>query len=174
MNHRDHVRLLKKGIVSSGASWADFGSGRGAFTLALAELLGPATTIYSVDKDGGALGRQEKQIRTQFPQNNVLYVQADFTKPLQIPPLEGLVVANALHFLRDKEWTIKLLREYLKPSGRFLVVEYNSDRGNHWVPFPFSYQTWKKLSSQAGFQHTELLETVPSSFMGEIYAAASW
>ena len=174
MDHRDHVNLLKKGIPETGGIWADIGSGRGSFTLALAELLGPAGTIYSVDRDGGALRRQEKQIRTQFPQSSVRYLQADFTEPLNLPPLDGLVVANALHFLREKKKTIKLLKGYLKPSGRFLVVEYNRDQGNRWVPFPFTFQTWTKLAVQAGFAHTELLETVPSSFMGEIYAAVSW
>ena len=174
MDHRDHVRLLKKGIPEPGGIWADFGSGRGSFTLALAELLGPAGTIYSVDRDGGALGRQMKQVRTKYPQSSIYYLNADFTAPLNLPPLDGLVVANALHFVRKKEETIKLLKGHLQPGGRFLVVEYNRDQGNRWVPFPFTYQTWTKLAVQTGFAHTELLETVPSSFMGELYAAASW
>ncbi len=174
MDHRDHVNLLKKGIPETGGIWTDFGSGRGSFTIALAELLGPAATIYSVDRDSGALRQQEKRVRTQFPQSSLHYLLADFTEPLNIPPLDGLVVANVLHFLRKKEKTIALLREYLRPGGRFLVVEYNSDQGNHWVPYPFSYESWLKLAGQIGFEHTELLETVPSSFMGEIYAAASW
>ena len=174
MDHRDHVNLLKKGIPEAGGIWADVGSGRGSFTLALAELLGPAATIYSVDKDGGSLRRQEKAVRSQFSLSNVQYLEADFTKPLKLPALDGLVIANAVHFLRSREKTIKLLRGYLRPSGRFLVVEYNSDQGNHWVPYPFSYESWLKLAGQIGFEHTELLETVPSSFMGEIYAAVSW
>ena len=174
MDHRDHVRLLKKGIPKAGGIWADFGSGRGSFTLALAELLGPTATIYSVDRDGRALRRQDKQVQNQFPEISIHYLQADFTKPVNIPSLDGLVVANALHFLREKEKTIKLLKGYLKPSGQFLVVEYNRDQGNSWVPFPFSYQSWTKLAGQAGFEHTEYLQTVPSSFMGEIYAAVSW
>ncbi|TMD25838.1 MAG: class I SAM-dependent methyltransferase, partial [Chloroflexi bacterium] len=53
MNHEDHVRLLRKGIVEPGGVWADFGSGAGAFTLALADLLGTEGSIYSVDKDRG-------------------------------------------------------------------------------------------------------------------------
>ena len=46
MNHEDHVRLLRKGIVEPGGVWADFGSGAGAFTLALADLLG--TEVLSI------------------------------------------------------------------------------------------------------------------------------
>jgi len=38
MDHKDHVNLLRNGITNAGGVWADFGSGQGAFTLALAEL----------------------------------------------------------------------------------------------------------------------------------------
>ena len=55
MNHQDHVNLIKAGITPTDGIWADLGSGTGAFTLALAELLEQDGTIYSVDKDGGAL-----------------------------------------------------------------------------------------------------------------------
>src|SRR5690554_4106120 len=41
MNHQDHVNLLRPGVPATGGVWADFGAGTGAFTLALAELLGP-------------------------------------------------------------------------------------------------------------------------------------
>ena len=40
MNHTDHVNLLREGISEPGGVWAEFGSGSGAFTMALAELLG--------------------------------------------------------------------------------------------------------------------------------------
>ena len=55
MNHRDHVNLLRRGVPEPGGVWADLGSGAGAFTLALAELVGPGAEIYAVDKDRGAL-----------------------------------------------------------------------------------------------------------------------
>ena len=66
MNHADHVRLLKNGIVKPGGLWADLGSGAGAFTLALAELIGPTGEIYSVDQDAGALAEQQRAFQRQF------------------------------------------------------------------------------------------------------------
>jgi hypothetical protein len=101
-------------------------------------------------------------------------VAADFTRPLDLPPLDGLVMANALHFVRQKEAAVTGLRGYLKPGGRWLLVEYNTDRGNLWVPHPLSFATWVALAGRCGFAHTELLATRPSRFLGEIYAAASW
>ena len=107
MDHHDHVNLLRKGVPETGGVWADFGSGRGAFTLALAELIGPNSTIYSVDKDKGALRQQERSITDRFPKVKATYLKADFTKPVDLPPLDGLVVANALHYLRYKDKTIQ-------------------------------------------------------------------
>ena len=174
MNHEDHVYLLRSGVPGVGGTWADLGSGRGAFTLALADLIGPTGHIYSVDKDQRALRDQESAMSAQFPLSNVRYIVADFSKPLDLPPLDGVVMANSLHFLRKKDETLQLVRGYLKPGGRLLLVEYNADRGNMWVPYPLSYGTWEKLARQNGFTTTRLLATRPSRVMADIYSAISY
>ena len=66
MDHRDHVNLLRGGVQTPAGLWADFGSGAGAFTLALAELLGDGAQIISIDKDAGALRAQER-VATPMP-----------------------------------------------------------------------------------------------------------
>ena len=172
MQHADHVRLLSGGVARPGV-WADLGSGGGAFTLALADLLGPDAIMYSVDKDRGALREQERAMRARFPSATVHYIVADFSRPLDLPPLDGLVMANSLHYIRDKAPVLALVRGYLKPGGRLLLVEYNADRGNLWVPYPLSYGTWERVAAQAGLADTRLLARVPSRFLGEIYSAAS-
>ena len=173
MNHQDHIYLLRKGVPGPGGIWADLGSGRGAFTLALADLIGPGGHIYSVDRDSGALRDQERAMRAQFPSTTVDYRNADFTQRLDLPPLDGIVMANSLHFLRKKDSTLQLVRSYLRPGGRLLLVEYDTDRGNMWVPYPLSYPTWEALARQNGFTHTQLLATVPSRFFGGMYSAMS-
>ena len=129
MEHQDHVNLLRGGVPGPGGVWADLGAGAGAFTLALADLIGPGGVIYSVDKDQRALRQQEQAMRARFPATTVHYLAADFTRPLDLPPLDGVVMANALHFQRDKDATLRLVRGYLRPGGRLLLVEYNADRG---------------------------------------------
>jgi SAM-dependent methyltransferase len=173
MNHSDHVHLLRGGIPVSGGVWADFGSGGGAFTLALADIIGASGQIISIDRDANALRQQERDMRSRFPMLNVTYRQADFTRPLDLPPLDGIVMANALHFHRHKAPVLRQIRSYLKPGGRFILVEYNVDSGNMWVPHPLSYPTWEKLAREVGFESTQLLATVPSRFLREIYSAVS-
>lgn len=182
MQHSDHVALLRPGVLGSGGQWAEFGAGTGAFTLALAELLGPGATLYAVDQEAGALreaGRRVKAslIGPQSPGLTFVPITADFTKPLPtpLPPLDGLVMANALHFVpdRQKDAVVARLKDYLKPSGVFILVEYNVDKGNLWVPHPLAYATWQALARRAGLPETRLLGTRPSSFLREFYAAAS-
>lgn len=176
MNHNDHVNLLRDGVPTSGGIWADFGSGRGAFTLALTELLGPDGEIYSVDKNQGALRTQERAMHSRFPQTTIHYLTADFTRPLDLPRLDGIVLANALHFQRQgtQRQIVELLRSYLRPGGRFILIEYDVDRGNVWVPYPLSYQRWESLAGECGFAHTQRLVTRPSRFLQAIYVAVSW
>ena len=112
-------------------------------------------------------------MRTRFPNITVHYLNADFTQRLDIPPLDGVVMANSLHFLRKKDAMLQLVHSYLKPGGRLLIVEYNTDRGNMWVPYPFSYSTWESMARQNGFSSTQLLATVPSRFFGGMYSAVS-
>ena len=174
MNHKDHVALLQKGIPEKGGTWADLGSGSGAFTLALADLIGSTGKIYSIDKDKRALKEQEKAMRSNFPSVQVEYITADFTRSLDLPELDGIVMANSLHYVRHKEPTLQLIRSYLRPGGRYILVEYNTDRGNMWVPYPLTYRTWETLAQRNGFKETRLLSTVPSRYFGEIYSALSF
>jgi ubiquinone/menaquinone biosynthesis C-methylase UbiE len=161
-------------VHEPGGVWADLGAGSGAFTLALAELIGPQGIIYAVDKDARALRQAEQTMHLSFPDNTVYFVTTDFTRPLDLPALDGMVMANSLHFHNSKEALLEKLRGFLKPGARFILVEYNADRGNPWVPYPLSYPSWEKLAQRCGFSWTRLLATHPSRFLNEIYSAVSW
>jgi SAM-dependent methyltransferase len=174
MDHPDHLALIRNAIPAPGGTWADFGSGRGAFTLALADLLGPTAQLWSVDRDARALRDQQAILRARFPDVPVQTIVADFSRPLDLPPLDGALLANSLHFLRDaeKDTALRLIRSYLRPGGRLVIVEYNTDRGNLWVPHPFSYATWETLARRNGFTATRLLARRQSR-NSDMYAALS-
>jgi ubiquinone/menaquinone biosynthesis C-methylase UbiE len=174
VNHADHVALLSGGIPrAEGGTWADLGAGTGAFTLALADLIGPLGTIHAIDRDRAALAELRSAFVSSVPQAELRVRPADFTRPLDLADLDGVVMANSLHFVEDKAAVLGLVRRYLKPGGRLLVVEYDSDHGNSWVPYPFTFETWRELASEAGFVETRKLRTVPSRFLHRIYSALS-
>lgn len=174
MDHADHVDLLRPANLTAGGTWADFGAGSGAFTLALREVVGPHADIYAVDKDQRALRDLEKAHRERFTTSqNIHTVRADFSGTLSLPPLDGIVMANSLHYFKDKEKTLRHVRSFLKLNGMLLLVEYNVDSGNPWVPYPLSFETFHALAPRAGFSEPQLLGKAPSRFLREFYSAAA-
>jgi ubiquinone/menaquinone biosynthesis C-methylase UbiE len=168
------VGLLRDGIDVQGGHWADLGAGDGAFTMALADLLGPGAHITAVDRDAGALRRLAAEVGRRFPTTRVETVVADFRKTLPLAGLDGVVMANSLHFLRDKASVLASVKSMLRPGGRLIVVEYGSDRGNPWVPHPFTYARWERMAAEVGFERTRQLGTVPSRYLGSMYSAVTF
>ncbi len=173
MDHADLVALLQDGVTAKGGRWADLGAGEGAFTLALADLLGPGAQITAIDRDAGALRRLADIGKRAASAAAIETVVADFTRPLRLTGLDGVVMANSLHFVRDKAPVLASVRKMLRPGGTLIVVEYDADRGNPWVPHPFSYATWERMAGAAGFEQTARLRTYPSRHLGSMYSAAS-
>jgi ubiquinone/menaquinone biosynthesis C-methylase UbiE len=173
VDHADHVGLIRNGVTGTGRRWLELGAGRGAFTLALADLLGPGAEIVAVDRDAGDLATLTSNMNRQFPAVRLKTVVADFSLALPVEPVfDGLLAANALHFVRDPAAVIANVRPLLRPGARVVVVEYDSDSGNPWVPFPFSFRTWQGIASGIGLLETRLIGRVPSRFLDAIYAAA--
>jgi ubiquinone/menaquinone biosynthesis C-methylase UbiE len=172
MEHNNHVNLLRPANIKPGGSWADLGAGSGAFTFALRELTGPTAIIYAVDKDHADLNKLEQDHRTRFGDSqNLNLIAGDFTRTLILPPLDGIVMANALHFFKDKVKVLSHVRSYLKTNGAFLLVEYNVDSGNPWVPYPLTFETFRTLAPRANFTEPRLLAKTPSRFLREFYSA---
>jgi ubiquinone/menaquinone biosynthesis C-methylase UbiE len=172
VDHHDHVELIRDAI-SPGGTWLELGSGEGAFTLALADLLRNSGTIHSIDTDRGALATQAARVHERFGAIRLEQRVADFTRSLGFNGMDGVLMANSLHFVKDKAPVLALVRSYLKPGGSFVLVEYDADRGNLWVPHPISYTTWLAVAPGAGFSRARLLARVPSRFLGSIYGSVS-
>ncbi len=172
MNHEDHVHLIEHGIErNSGGIWADFGAGSGAFTLALRDLAGPDIELIAVDRDQASLRSLRSAMERQFPGTSLQLINADFRQELSLPSLDGIIAANAVHYVADQVALLRQWRSYLKPEGRLVIVEYDTDDGNRWVPYPLSFTTFQRLAPAAGCSSPTVLGVRPSRFLGRIYAA---
>ena len=124
MQQSEATALLQKAITGDQKPqrWADLGCGNGTFTLALQSLLPIDSQLTAVDK-------QSQKLPVDF-------VKADFEKnDLPLSGLDGILMANSLHYVRDKTKLIKKLEAYFSkdPVRLSLVVEYDTARYNPWV-----------------------------------------
>jgi ubiquinone/menaquinone biosynthesis C-methylase UbiE len=173
MNHADHVQLIEKGIDRDGGTWVDFGAGSGAFTLALRDIAGPDIDLIAIDRDRSSLQTLGETMERLFPGTRLRLLEADMGGHLALPPLDGIVAANAIHFVpsQDQSALLRRWRGYLKAEGRLIVVEYDTDSGNRWAPYPMSYAAFRETARAAGFTEPTLLGSRPSRWLGRIYSA---
>ena len=175
MNETDAVRLIDGAIPRHAGTWADFGAGDGTFTRALAEILGRKAKVYAVDRDPRAMAAVERWAAKSAA--NVIPVVADFTRPFELPgldgALEGMLFANALHFVRDADVVVARLAEWLRPGGRVVIVEYDRRPASLWVPYPVPAARLPALAESAGLATPVIVATQPSAYGGDLYVATA-
>jgi trans-aconitate methyltransferase len=134
MRLRDAIRMLaESGVEALGPTiWADLGCGDGIFTRALADMLPAGSLVHAIDLDGSALRRippAHKGVRiSTYP--------ADFMKqPWPFSGLDGILMANSLHYVEHQAEFIRACESQMRLPRRFLVVEYDMNEANRWVPY---------------------------------------
>ena len=153
----------------------DVGAGDGTFTRALVQLLGPKNTVYAVDADANALAKLGQWATREDAR--VIPVVADFTRGLELPGLEqrrldGILAANALHFVPDPAKVLAHLVGRLRPGGRVVLIEYDRRRATRWVPYPIDKDRLPEIAAQAGLTSPTIEGTRPSMYGGVLYVAA--
>ena len=152
MKPADAIKLIEKAITGHQPQrWADLGCGNGTFTRALSSLLPADSKVIAVDRE-----------RQNIPD----FIQADFiNEDLQLGAIDGVLMANSLHYVKDKS---KLIAKLNPP--KLLVVEYDTTRSNPWVPYPVNYANLAQLATELGYDAVKLT-TQPSRFGGTMYSA---
>jgi tRNA A58 N-methylase Trm61 len=173
MDSRDAAQLIAPAI-KVGQRWADLGAGTGTFAAGLARLLGPSGTVYAVEQDATATSALEALARKhELESSPIVVMRADFTKPLELPPLDGALLANSLHFV-DAVAQADVLRRIaarLVTDGTIVVVEYDNRPPSRWVPFPVSLDRLAGLTAEAQLGVPETIGQHRSIFGGSMYAA---
>lgn len=159
MLNSEAIDLIRGGLTGKRPqTWADLGCGSSTFTLALKELLPMGSRLTAVDK-----------ARQKLP---VHFILADFENDeLPLSKLNGILMANSLHYIDDKEKLIKKLEGYFLDTPAFLVVEYDTAVANRWVPYPVSFGEIRRLFTALGYESIVKLAMQPSKFGGGMYAA---
>lgn len=169
MELQQAVALIASAVKKEHGVWADVGAGTGLFTLALQHLLQEGT-VYALDKNPHALWKlaSSAQVRIKVE-------EADFTKALSLPALDGIVMASALHYASEPVVVFNQLLNCLKPEGVFILVEYETNTPNFpWIPYPVPLHRFKAVVTASQYSLSEVIpiSTVPSVYGHEhIYSA---
>src|SRR5688572_20981229 len=171
MNSADALQLLEGAVPAEPGTWADLGAGDGTFTAALARRLGPGSRIFAVDRDAGALRHLMRRERPAAI--DVIPVVADFTTAFSLPhldggALDGALLANALHFVREPGPLLARLADRLRAGGHMVIIEYDRRRANPWVPFPVTAERLAPLATEAGLTPPVVTARKPSAFGGDL------
>ena len=174
MKHADAVALLEGAVPRARGTWADLGCGDGVFTEALLEIIGAGSRIYAVDCDRRII---EALQRHMADSPEVIPIWADFTQPeipgILDPYLDGILLANALHYARDTATVLARLAKKLRPGGRVALVEYDRRAANPWIPYPIGISKLDRLMESAGLSKPVVVARRPSRFTGELYVAVA-
>lgn len=156
-------------ILSGKMIWADLGCGSGTFTLALASMLSKGSLIYAMDTNEQAI----QGIPDSYGNAIIKKLKGNFvTDKLVFDDLDGILMANSLHYVKNKPGFIQKTIPHLKKQGRFLLVEYDTESYNNWVPYPQTFSSLQKLFSGFGFSSVRKLNELPSIFNRAMMYAA--
>ena len=169
MTLQEAISFIRPGVHPTSGTWADIGAGTGLFTLALMQILTEGNVI-AVDKSPHAL----HNIRS-LPQVTIAIRESDFDFPIELPPLDGILMANALHYANDHVYVLNNVLSALKDNGTFILVEYDTETPNvPWVPNPVSLSRFRKLCKLVGLTEPELINERTSIYQdGKMYAVVS-
>ena len=116
--------------VKSGDVIADLGAGTGLFALPLAKAV-PSGRVYAVELDEGFLTHIRGKAKTENVMN-IVPVLGKFTDPaLPARDVDVAFFHDVLHHVENRSAYIKSVAGYLKPSGRFVVIEFNPGDSPH-------------------------------------------
>ena len=169
MDQQDAINLIKGGVTVSQTSqtWVDLGCGKGTFTEALATLLPDHSVVYAIDKNRSDLNNITDAIRSI----NIEKVELDFLKEgLPSNNVDGVLMANSLHYVREKIPFLKKVIAYLSNKGCLVIVEYEARFSNPWVPYPISKIELGNILMEVGFNDIQDLGNMNSRYGHIIYS----
>ncbi|MCH7402472.1 class I SAM-dependent methyltransferase [Belliella kenyensis] len=168
MKLKDGVNLIAAGVTKNAnpQKWADLGCGSGFFSNVLAQLLPSESSITGVDTS-----YQTFQILTERS-IDFSFRQADFTQDgFELEILDGILIANALHYVRDKRQFIANSLDWFREGARFIIVEYDTRDANQWVPFPLPFDELPMYFDPSQFNIEKIGERSSIFDQSKIYAA---
>jgi ubiquinone/menaquinone biosynthesis C-methylase UbiE len=158
--------IVKALGLKPGQTIADLGAGTGLFSIPLAAAVAPGGKVYAVeiDKDFFPIiqGRAKEAKLT-----NIRTVTGQFGDPkLPAQDVDVAFMHDVLHHVEDRAGYLKNAVRYVKPGGRFVVIDYHAAQSPHsdqpnLIVAEDSVTAWMKA---AGFGKVERVALFPEKY----------
>lgn len=167
MTLADAKKLIAKFKITGTAPqrWADLGCGSGLFSMAIASMLPNESDMLCIDLiDQKVPSLSGRDVTLQFKKGNFI----DFD--LGLDQYDGILMANSLHFVSEKSALFIKLCSALKKQGSLVIIEYEREDPNEWVPYPVAFETLRVLLNHHGMAKVTKLSERKSAFGSMMYA----
>jgi len=123
--------IVSKLGLKPGQVVADLGAGTGLFSVPMGKAVGTGGRVYAVEIDKEYFPMIEGKAK-EGKLSNVKTVLGEFTDPkLPAQDVDLAFMHDVLHHVEDRAGYLKSAARYLKPDGRFVVIDYKGDQGPH-------------------------------------------
>ncbi len=131
MAFSDPQKIVKELLLSEEMRVADFGSGSGHYTLAIAQIV-TGGRVYAIDIQKELLSKVKSE-SVKAGMSNVDIVWGDIDEKngsrLSSSSLDMVILANVLFQIEHRQKVAEEIKRVLKPKGRILVVDWADSFG---------------------------------------------
>jgi SAM-dependent methyltransferase len=122
------VNALK---LRAGDMVADLGAGTGLFEPQLAYAVGTRGRVYAVEIDKGFLDEIDRKVEELHISSIETVLGAPSDPKLPTHGIDVALLHDVLHHVEQRQAYLKAAVGYLKPTGRFAIVEFNPKDSPH-------------------------------------------
>ncbi|GAI21533.1 unnamed protein product [marine sediment metagenome] len=111
-----------------GQTITDIGAGGGYFSLRFAEIVGGKGKVYAVDTNPKFLEFIKNNTEKKGLNNPIPVLAKEETLNLPEKSLDFIFMRNVTHHVPKRVVYFKNLKEFLKPDGRIIIIEYKKGK----------------------------------------------
>ena len=144
--------------IEPGMSVADFGSGSGAYVLAMAEAMANSGHVYAIDVQRDLLQKiQNEAHRRGFKNVGIIWADLEHTNASKIgdSKLDVVLISNLLFQIDNKVAVVAEARRILRPRGKLVIIDWSDSFDGLGPPKRdvVPEDAARALAQEAGFEH---------------------
>ena len=167
----DTEKFFQQLNLQKGISFLDVASGRGAYSLAVSDIIGPRGNVFAVDLWAAGIEMLKTAAQERRLDNITAFI-SDIGRqiPIEDQSIDVCLMATVLHdFVRDgiDRGALNEIARVIKPAGRLAVMEFKKIDGPPGPPIHIrmSAEEVADLLGQYGFKNERTADVGPYNYL---------